>query len=474
MNEESPNGQPDQPTSPSPHPQAEEAPSAGEPPSQDDAATPLGPPLEPITSFERHDSLDVLRGFAVLGILAMNIYYFGMPAAAYSNPTVYGGSGGAHLVTWVVTHLFFEIKFMTIFSALFGAGLVVMFQRAEARQRPLGKIYYRRILWLLIFGLVHAYGLWVGDILVTYAIAGLLIFLFRRRSPKTLIIVACSVLLIPSLASIGFGVFVQKMQAATGEIAVLSAAGETPSEDQQKLAEWWEEMRPYFEPTPQEIEEELEIYRDGYLGMFRHRAPLAFMSQTMAVAFFMLWRAGGVMLLGMALMKLGVFSASRSRRFYRRCILWGYGLGLPLAALSAWDLIRVNWTMPHTIQVSSHLNYYGSLAVALGHVGMVMLVCQSQALADLRRRLSAVGRMAFSNYILQTIVCTTIFFGYGLGLFGRLNRFPLMFFVVAIWLLQLWLSPWWLARFRYGPVEWLWRTLSYGRRQPLVVAVGSK
>jgi len=107
--------------------------------------------------------------------------------------------------------------------------------------------------------------------------------------------------------------------------------------------------------------------------------------------------------------------------------------------------------------------------VALGHVGMVMLTCQSQAFANLRRRLSAVGRMAFSNYILQSIICTTVFYGYGLGLFGHLNRFPLMIFVVAIWLLQLWLSPWWLARFRYGPLEWLWRTLTYGRRQSMTL-----
>jgi uncharacterized protein len=474
MSDESPNAGPEQPTSPPPQPQVKDASSAGECPSQTEVAASLGPPLEPIASFERYDSLDVLRGFAVLGILAMNIYFFGMPAAAYSNPSLYGGSGGAHLVTWVVTHLIFEVKFMTIFSALFGAGLVVMFQRAEARRRPLAAIYYRRILWLLIFGLVHAYALWAGDILVTYAIAGLLIFLFRRRSPRTLIIVGCSVLLIPSLSAFGFGVYVQKMQRATSEIAALSEAEEEPSEDQQKLAESWEEMRPFFEPTPQEIEEDLEIYRDGYLGMFRHRAPMSFMGQTMALGFFTLWRAGGVMLLGMALMKLGVFSASRSRRFYRRCILWGYGLGLPLAALSAWDLIRVNWTIPHAIQVSSHLNYYGSLAVALGHVGMVMLVCQSGALGGLRRRLSAVGRMAFSNYLFHTIVCTTIFYGYGLGLFGRLNRFPLMFFVVAIWLLQLWLSPWWLARFRYGPLEWLWRSLSYRRRQPMFVAADSE
>jgi uncharacterized protein len=396
----------------------------------------------------------------------MNIYFFGLPAAAYSNPSVYGGSSGADLVTWVVTHLFFEAKFITIFSALFGAGLVVMFQRAEARHRPLARIYYRRILWLLIFGLIHAYGIWGGDILVTYAIVGLLIFLFRRRSPRTLIIVACLVLLIPVFASIGFGVFIQKMQAAQQEISML-AAGEDPSEEQQMLADWWDEMRPYFEPTPQEVAEELEIFRDGYPGIFRYRAPLVFMGQTMAVAFFMLWRTGGVMLLGMALMKLGVFSASRSQQFYRRCIFWGYGLGLLLVATSAWDLIRVSWTQPHAIQVSSHFNYFGSLAVALGHVGAVMLLCQGQALTDLRRRLSAVGRMAFTNYILQSLICTTIFYGYGLGLFGRLSRFPLMIFVIAIWLLLLWLSPWWLTRFRYGPVEWLWRTLSYGRRQPM-------
>jgi uncharacterized protein len=461
--------QSEEPTDAPVQPSGEKPPLEGEDHPNSKTAPSPGPPLEPIASFERYDSLDVLRGVAVLGILAMNIYFFGLPAAAYSNPSVYGGSTGADLVTWLATHLFFELKFMTIFSMLFGAGLVVMFHRAEARHRPLAKVYYRRILWLLIFGLVHAYGLWVGDILVTYAITGLLIFLFRRRSPKALIIVGCAVLLIPSLAALGFGFYIQKMQTAKSEVVALSAAGETPSEMQEKLVESWEQTRPYLDPTPEEIEEELETYRDGYVGMVRHRAPRVLMAQTMGVAFSMLWRTAGVMLLGMALMKLGVFSATRSRSFYRRCILWGYGLGLPLVAFSAWDLMRVDWTIPHAIQVSSHLNYYGSLAVALGHVGVVMLVCQSQALPGLRRRLSAVGRMAFSNYILQTLVCTTIFYGYGLSLFGRVNRLPLMLFVLALWLLQLWLSPWWLSRFRYGPLEWLWRSLTYRRRQPMVL-----
>lgn len=446
-------------------------------PDPNDTATPVGPPLEPIASLERYDSIDVLRGVAVLGILAMNIYFFGMPAAAYSNPSLYGGASGVNLITWLITHLFFEMKFMTIFSALFGAGLVVMFQRAEARRRPLAGIYYRRILWLLVFALVHAYALWRGDILFTYGIAGLLIFLFRRRSPRALIIVGCLILLIPSLTAYGFGVYVDKTRAAARDVTTLAAAGESPTEKQEKLAESWDQMRPYFDPTPGEIDEEIEIYRDGYAGVFRHRAPISFMAQTMALGFFALWRAGGVMLLGMALMKLGVFSAARSRRFYRNCVVWGYGIGLPLAAVSAWDLIRVNWSMPHAVQVSSHFNYYGSLGVALGHMGAVMLICQTGSLPRLRRRLSAVGRMAFSNYIFQTIVCTTIFYGYGLGLFGRFNRFPLMFFVVAVWLLQLWISPWWLGRFRYGPLEWLWRSLSYGHRQPMrrlrqAVAIG--
>ena len=162
-------------------------------------AVPLGPALEPVTVSERYDSLDVLRGVAVLGILVMNIYSFGLPAAAYSNPTFYGGQAGANLVTWIITHLFFEVKFMTIFSALFGAGLAVMFQRAEERRRPLGVIYYRRIVWLLVFGFLHAYLLWWGDILFSYAFAGLFIYLFRRRSTRTLIVVGLSVLVIPSL-----------------------------------------------------------------------------------------------------------------------------------------------------------------------------------------------------------------------------------------------------------------------------------
>jgi uncharacterized protein len=277
------------------------------------------------------------------------------------------------------------------------------------------------------------------------------------------------VMLIPSLSALGFGVYVDKMLSAKSDVAALTAAGEIPTEEQQDLVDSWEEMRRYVDPTVDEVNEEVEVYRDGYVGIFLHRAPMSFMIQTMAVAFFTLWRAGGVMLLGMALMKLGVLSGRRSQGFYRRCVAWGYGIGFPLVALSAWDLMRVGWSVPHTMQVSSHLNYYGSLGVALGHMGVILLLCKGQMLTGLQRRVSAVGRTAFSNYLLQTIVLTTIFYGYGFGLFGHVDRFPLMAFVVGVWLLQLWLSPWWLARFRYGPLEWLWRSLTYRQRQPMAL-----
>ena len=191
--------------------------------------------------------------------------------------------------------------------------------------------------------------------------------------------------------------------------------------------------------------------------------------QTMSFFFFVLWRAGGVMLIGMALMKLGVFSAARSRRFYAGCVGWGYGLGLPLVIIGTWDLIRVKWAMPHAMQISMLYNYFGSLGVALGHVGVVMLIWKSGACGALTRRLSATGRMALSNYLGQSIICTTIFYGYGLGLFGGIERFWLMFFVLGVWLIQLGISPWWLARFRFGPAEWLWRSLTYARRQPMRV-----
>jgi uncharacterized protein len=171
----------------------------------------------------------------------------------------------------------------------------------------------------------------------------------------------------------------------------------------------------------------------------------------------------------MGLMKLGVFSASRSRRFYATMVALGYGIGLPLMVFDALQLIDHRFSTQYELHGGMLYNAFGSLIVALGHVGLVMLIIQSGAIAWLIRRLAAVGRMALSNYLTHSIVCTTLFYGYGFGLFGTINRTGLAAIVLAIWTFQLIVSPIWLKYFRFGPAEWLWRSLTYWRLQPMRV-----
>ncbi|KPL02439.1 MAG: hypothetical protein AMJ90_05845 [candidate division Zixibacteria bacterium SM23_73_2] len=427
-------------------------------------------PLGPVAVSERIAAVDVLRGFSLLGILVINIDFFALPSSIYFNPEVWGGFSGLNLLSWKFGSLFFLQKMMAIFSMLFGAGLVLMNQRAESVKRKFGGIYYRRILWLLLFGLAHGYLFWHGDILFTYAVCGLLLFPLRRRSPKFLIGLGIFILLFGVFIQMGSGWFFHtvKKEAMAAQAAV--KAGEVLSSEQKGAIEAWEEMSSGFDSSAEKVAEEIETYHGGYLDIFRHRFPQTLMMQTQALIFMVLWRVLGLMLLGMGLMKLEVFSAERSKRFYLVFIIVGYGIGLPLCAYGINSLLKHGFDFIYRFKIGGHYNYLGSVLVALGHTGVVMLVCKSGILSWLTQRLSAVGRMALSNYLLHTLICTTIFYGYGLGLFGRIQRFGLFMIVIAIWILQLILSPLWLKHFRFGPAEWLWRTLTYWRRQPMKIA----
>ncbi len=434
------------------------------------AAAPPPRPTEfaPAAPGERLQSVDVLRGVAVLGILAMNIYAFAMPFQAYANPSLHGGDSGADYGTWVATHLLFDQKFMTIFSMLFGAGLVLMAGRAEARGVGFVGVYYARMLWLGLFGLVHAYLLWFGDILFYYAVCGLVLYPLRKLSPRVLIAIGIPVVAVAMLSSVGLGLVCGMLRDAGERVARQELAGEPVDETDRELAEVWGEMRAEFEPDRETIEEQIEIHRGGWLRIARERIEQVLMMQTMMLALFFFWRISGLMLIGMALMKLGVFSARRSTGFYRTCVVVGYGLGLPLAALSAYAMTVHRFDAVKLLTLDGHLNYVGSVLVALGHVGLTMLVCRGGLLPGLRRRLAAVGRMALTNYLMQSVLLTTVFYGYGLGLYGQVDRFAQMGFVLAVWALQLaWSAPW-LARFRFGPAEWLWRSLTYRRTQPML------
>jgi uncharacterized protein len=426
------------------------------------------PAAAPVAPAQRIEAVDILRGFALMGILSMNIYAFALPFPAYSNPLKDGGSGPLDMGTWWFTHLFSEMKFMSIFSMLFGAGLALMLERAEARGGKFGKIYYRRILWLLLFGLLHGYLMWFGDILYWYAVCGVILYPFRRLRPRSLLPIGAILLcvVVPLGLAFGYGV-IPMMQAAAVEAQQLADAGEELTEEQQAAIDGWRN----FNPDEQTLVDEIEAYRGGYAGQVVYRAPLVLMFQTVFMLFFGFWRIGGLMLIGMGLLKLGVFSAQRSTRFYVLCCAIGYGVGLPVTFFGARALLAVDFDVMFLNQGGMFPNYFGSIFVAFGHIGLVMLVIRAGLLSWLTRRLAAAGRMALTNYLMQTVICTAIFYGWGLGLFGSLDRFAMMGVVLAVWAFQLTISPPWLERFRFGPAEWLWRSLTYFKRQPMRVAV---
>jgi uncharacterized protein len=398
----------------------------------------------PVSQPERTRSLDILRGFALLGILVMNIQTFAMPAAAYINPTAWGDLSGANYLVWLLSHLLADQKMMTIFSMLFGAGIVLFSSRAEARGLSAARLHYRRMFWLLLFGAMHAYLLWYGDILFLYAVCASVVFWFRRWPPRRLILMGVAVLSVATAVFLFFG---------------WSMPHWPPEELDAFVEESWR-------PSPGRLEGEVATYRGGWLAQMDHRAPEAFKFQTFFLAIWGFWRASGLMLIGMALYKLGVFSAARDAGFYWRLAAAGALLGIPVVAYGVhWNFAN-DWG-PTSLFLGSQFNYWGSLLVSLGWVGVVMLLCKRGALDWLTRRLAAVGQLAFTNYILHTVVCTAIFYGHGLGLFGQVERTGQIAIVFGVWAFQLALSPVWLRHYRFGPLEWLWRCLTYGQRQPI-------
>lgn len=397
--------------------------------------------MRPVEAGGRIASLDVLRGFALLGILVMNVQVFSMPAAAYENPTAWGDLAGVNLGVWVVSEVLFSQKFLTLFSLLFGAGVCLFADRIEARGGRPAVWHYRRMGWLLAFGLAHAYLLWFGDILVPYAVCGCLVYLLRRRAPRTLVVVGFVSLMVTSLL-----------------IVLIGAALLIPGVPEEAISE----IERDWTPDASELDAEIAAY-----GGWTEQQPLR-TEQALAVhlgmlPFFVIWFCGGLMLIGMALYKWGVLSAAKDDRFYRRLAAIGLLTGMPLVVLGVWWNFSGGWAWQRSMFFGALFNTWGCIPVALGYLGLVMLAVRRDFLPGLQARLAAVGRMAFTNYLLQTVLCTTIFYGHGLGLFASVERYQQLLIVFAVWALQLWLSPIWLRRYSYGPLEWLWRTLTYGR-----------
>lgn len=401
----------------------------------------------PVSLKERVVSLDVLRGIAVLGILIINIQFFSMPDPAGFNPTVYGDLTGINYGVWYFSHLFAEMKFMSLFSLLFGAGIFLLTNRLEHCGTPPARIHFRRTMWLLLFGLMHGFLLWYGDILVWYSYTALLAYLFRRMRPGWLTF---------------WGLFLMVFGTALSALFQWSIRFWPP--------EAIDMVGTYWSPSAELLADRLEAYRSGWLGQMPERAAMALMLDTIAYVLMGLWRCLGLMLIGMAFMKWRVLAAERSNRFYAVALVLGAVIGLPVVAFGAHQNFAHDWSYKYSMYAGAIYNYWGSLALTLAYLSGVMLICKNGWLTFLRIRLASVGRMAFSCYILQTLICTTLFYGHGLGLYGRIPRWGQALFVIGIWTALIILCHYWLSRYRFGPLEWLWRSLTYRKRQPMRLA----
>lgn len=390
---------------------------------------------QPIDLKNRIHSLDLLRGFAVLGILIMNITSFSQISMAYMNPKIGAGLEGYNQYFHGFNFIFADTRFMSIFSMLFGAGVVLFTQRIEAKGKRVAALHYKRMFWLLLFGFIHAYFIWVGDILVAYAICGSLVFFFRKKSIRTLFIMAIVLFLIPIIFNF------------------MTFYGMPADELESTFA--------FFHPSAEEIAYQTQAMRGSYLKQMPLRMEEALGLQTVVFMLEMFWRASAMMLLGMILYRKGILSAEKSTAYYKKMMWVGFVPGWILSGISLSQAYASEWNAAYVMNIGANYKFVSGLFMALGYIGLVIWCYKKGVFIKFQNRLRATGRMAFTNYIGMSIICTLIFNGHGLGLFGTLDRLEQFLIVISIWVLLLIISPLVLKNYRFGPLEWLWRKLTY-------------
>lgn len=403
----------------------------------DAGATPV---LRPIAASQRHLSLDVLRGLGVMGILAVNAVGFAQPMSVYISPELSPFPlVGTEATAWWVVQTFFHYKFVTLFSMLFGVSILLV--GGERSDKARGALLRRRLGWLAAIGLIHGLVIWFGDILLLYACAGFVAMLARSWSPKRLFTVSITVLLLGSLLAVA---------------PLLLLEGAPPDLRKQVIAA----MGQPGGDVP--VAASIAAMRAGLVPAMIENAKQWITLQSASLLVF-IWRTAALMLLGMALFKTGFLTGKAKT--------WIYATLIALAAVGlAWGgwensaKLATGFAKPQALGRYQLAYEFMTLPTTLGYVSLAILLIRSQAIVKLLNPLARLGQMAFTNYLTQSIIMTTIFWsGRGLSLFGQLDRVQLWMCVIAIWALQLIWSPLWLSRFRMGPLEWIWRRLSYGK-----------
>jgi uncharacterized protein len=420
--------------------------------------------LKPIKTAERINSLDVIRGIALLGILLMNINGMGLPFA-YSDPTVAGGADGLNLKVWIVNNMLFEGTMRGLFTLLFGAGVILLTSRLEKNGAGLttADIYYRRILWLLLFGIINVYVLlWNGDILYPYAIFGLMLFPFRNAGVKKLFLVAGILISVGILWDISDYHTKLHVQKEGMELQALKEMGNELTKKQEESMEKWQKLK--TKHTQEEINEQIKKMHQSYFKVMMAKVNENQFMQTWFPYRIWPWDILSFMLIGMAFFKLRIFHGERTPLFYLIMLITGYLVGLSINFMETRMVLDSNFDAV-VISKADQTYQIGRLFTTMGHVGLFMLFIKSGILRFLQKSLAAVGTMALTNYLTHSIVTSAIFYGDGFSMYGKLQRYELYYIVAGIWIFQLIVSPIWLKYFLYGPAEWIWRSLTYQKMQ---------
>ncbi|MAW79427.1 MAG: hypothetical protein CMI63_04265 [Parvularcula sp.] len=420
-----------------------------------------GPPAPASARFE---ALDALRGFAVLGIFVINIIGFSMPEIAMSDPA-YAGGGPVNDGLWTVAQVYFYGSMRGLFSVMFGAGIVLFTQRAIYPDGPIrvADLFFRRTIWLVLFGLIHGFVLLMpGDILLIYGLAGLFLFPFRILTPRKLLCCAALAMVFLLATVIPEEYAEYRLGEAAMELeAVLEDGGMLAEDDQAIVDDWSDNIAP---PTDEEITALIDARTGDLATLYETNAEAVADANG---SYSLVWwgiDAAMMMLIGMALYKWRIITAERSLKFYFLMMAIGYGAALPARCWMLWTrwdadfspILWLPWAVDQPVRV----------ILTMGHIGLFFVLWKLAASSLLMRAFSCAGRMALSNYIGQTLICGILFTGAGLGLYGQFDLAQVYSIMFAVWIAQLSFSLWWLSRFRFGPLEWVWRSLTYWRRQP--------
>lgn len=400
--------------------------------------------LTPVQPGERIEVMDVLRGFALFGILLMNIEGFVGPLMASTTGTDPNLQGANRAVDWLI-YVLVQGKFMPLFSLLFGMGFALMMDRARQRGQDGAGVYVRRLLALLGIGIVHAVLIWAGDVLVSYALLGFVMLLLFRDTPASRLpiwAIACATVMVGLILLLGL------MMQFAGSVPEGEAM--LDAQARQAAATILAERRAYgsggyVDATLQRVHDTVEML--GALPIFGLLVLTMF-------------------LLGAWLVRAGIMRDTAAHAsLFRKLLIVGLLVGLPMMLVSAilhptMDYARFGLGAAWWMSVAM----VAGILMSLGYASAIVLAMQRPAWRAWLSWLAPAGRMALTNYLAQSLVCTLLFYGYGLGFFERLPRVWQPLFVVVLFAAQVVLSRWWLSRFRHGPVEWLWRWLTYGRR----------